>query len=101
MPVGLHVQSGAIKPPRQYADKTCTRCGRAFQPRAGNHRTCESPECQESLQNRRHVRLGTISVPCLRCGRRFPAEWIGNRLCQGCKAVNLHYDACCEGVASW
>jgi NMD protein affecting ribosome stability and mRNA decay len=26
--------------------------------------------------------------PCLSCGKPFKSEWIGNRLCDNCKARN-------------
>lgn len=27
-----------------------------------------------------------VTRTCLQCGKAFPSEWCGNRVCKGCKA---------------
>lgn len=30
---------------------------------------------------------------CLRCGRMFPSDWIGNRICGNCREINANVNA--------
>ena len=39
---------------------------------------------------------------CLKCGKEFNSEWIGNRLCSGCNSANQSVyipTPCNEGLA--